>query len=159
MNDYQSLILQSLRQEIAFFNAQIFWIGLFTTAVVVGLYLCALHPLFKYSGRLIPFAIASGLFAIGRADLLMHRAGAYTREIEATLGLGSWEAFKTSHAATRVLPFYDVLALTLWAYLLIWSERQACQQLAGNRRRFYVAGTLILVLLGAISIVYAAGHR
>jgi hypothetical protein len=154
--DYQRVMLQSLRDEIAFFNAQQFVIVLFITAVLVTLYIAAQHERFAGCAGAIPVAIIAGTFALGRADLLMHRAGAYVRTLEQSLPAQGWESFKMALPATRLLPLYDILGLSLLLYLLAWAECEAARQLTGRARTVYLATTVALVIAGFISIVIGA---
>jgi hypothetical protein len=157
MSEYDALMLQSLRAEITFFNVQIFCMVVLVTIVTVALYVLAHRGSFHHCAQLIPFVLASGLFGIGRADLLMHRAGAYVRQLEARSPAGmGWEAFKAGQSATALLPLYDIPSLTLWSYLLIWSEREAWRQRAHPGRLWFALARLILIGLGALSIAYGA---
>jgi hypothetical protein len=154
--NYQRLMLQSLREELAFFNMQQFVIVLFITALLTALFVASQHERLEACARVIPIAVIGGLFALGRADLLMHRAGIYARTIEQSLSDQGWESFKMALPATRLLPLYDVFGLSLWLYLLAWAERQAMHQLKGRTRTVYLTATLALVVAGFVSIVIGA---
>ena len=83
-------MVASLRDEIAFFNAQQFIVALVITIVAVALYVLAHLERLAAVVRLIPIVVISGLFSLGRADLLMHRAGAYVMLMEPQVG--GWES-------------------------------------------------------------------
>src|SRR5581483_8586317 len=101
MNQYEGIMLQSLREEILSFISEEFVLSLLVTILVVVLYIVAIHEQFKRCSRLIPIVIISGLFGIGRADLLMHRAGTYIASFEAQniRTDAAWETFKSAQAA------------------------------------------------------------
>jgi len=153
-------MLGSLREEIAFFNLVQLLVVILVTTLAVAVYLAAHHERFSRAALFVPFLIASGLFAVGRADLLMHRAGSYVAALEqkseGTLG---WESVKLHLTQTKVLPIYDALGLSAWIFLLIWSEREAKQILNPRARTAFVIGTLALVALGGLSIVYGSVVR
>ena len=146
-------MVASLRDEIAFFIAQQFIVALVITVVAVALYVLAHLERLAPVVRLIPIVVISGLFSLGRADLLMHRAGAYVMRMEPQVG--GWESFKNSLAATRLLPLYDVFALTVWVYLFVWSERRVWDS-RSNDRGLYVASTVLLAIIGVVSIAMGA---
>jgi hypothetical protein len=154
MTEYQQFMVESLRQEIAAFSLQQFLLVMFVSAVGVWLYVLAHDERHTACARLIPVVIISGLFAVGRTDLLMHRAGAYVLTLEQSSG---WETFKADQIATKLLPVYDVLALSLWLYLFVWAEIRVWQHASEVReRRLYLATTIALTGLGAVSIVLGA---
>jgi hypothetical protein len=157
MTPYQDVMLGSLREEIAFFNTEQFMIASLVTIIAIGLYVISHSPSFSGCVRIVPIAIGSGLWGVGRTDLLMHRAAKYIMTVEATQagGLG-WEAFKAGLPATHSLPLYDVMALGLWTYLLALSWTTAYRQLRGSRRIAYCTLTGAFVMSGALSIVAAA---
>ena len=161
MTEYQHIMFRSLRDEIAFFNQQQLMILLFVTAIATALYVIAHHEKFRDCAQLIPFVIISGLFALGRADLLMHRAGAFIANFESTLSSSGWESFKNAQLATSVLPLYDILGLTIWIYEFWWAETQMFRRLVGRHRNVYILTTAGLAVLGASSIVFGAiqGYR
>jgi hypothetical protein len=157
MNDpYQLLMVQSLREEIAFFNLQQFALVLFITLFAVFIYVVAHHERFAPCSRLIPIVIISGLFAIGRADMLMHRAGAYIAVMDHDVPSTAWEAYKNEQLATKLLPLYDLFGLSVWVYLFVWAEVQAWRTLGKPRSVVYMAVTAALAVLGAASIVIGA---
>jgi hypothetical protein len=160
VTDYQHFVLQTLRDEILYFNQQQLVIVVVVTLSILGLYVVSHHSQWRNCARLIPVMIISGLAAIGRADLLMHRAGAYVAGVECSLaqpvsGQLMWEAFKSSSNATSWLPAFDLAALTLWAYLLVWAELQVWRDSRGGDR-WFVLGTAVAAVLAGASILVAA---
>jgi hypothetical protein len=156
------LMLQSLRTEIASFNQERLVLSIAITMLIVILYLGAHDQRFAKTALVIPILIGSGFVSIGRTDLLMHRAGAFVRQMEPPIanGIQGWESYKQRRSETRVLPAYDVLALGAWLYILVWAERRAWSLLADSQRLWYLATTIGFNILGLLSIPYGAlaGH-
>src|SRR6266536_1599088 len=104
MSSDQLVMIESLRHEIARFGAQQFGITVLVTIIAAGLYVVGHGERYRGCIRAIPVLIGSGLWAIGRADLLMHRAAGY---MVRKGGAGAeWEAFKSQLASTHLLPLY-----------------------------------------------------
>lgn len=160
MTPYELEMLRSLREEIAFFGLSQLLITLSMTILLVLIFVACQHDRFRSASLIVPFLVASALFAVGRTDLLMHRAAAYIRTLEQLNGgrLG-WEHFKTGLVQTQILPVYDVLALSVWGFVLIWAYRSALTLLDSVQYRRFVWGTSVLIVMSVVSIVYGATAR
>ena len=56
-----------------------------------------------------------------------------------------WETFKTAQLSTKLLPVYDVIGLSLWIYLFVWSEIAVWRMSASSREHsFYMMSTCVL---------------
>lgn len=160
MTPYELEMLRSLREEIAFFGWSQLAICISVTALLIAVFIVSHHTQFRRSALIVPFLIASALFAVGRTDLLMHRAAAYIRTLEASdLARPGWEEFKSTLVQTKLLPLYDLLALSAWCVLLVWSYRRSRELLDKRRSRMFIWSTAALVALSVSSIVYGAVSR
>jgi hypothetical protein len=159
MDAAQQIVLASLRQEILQQGAQQLSISLFSIGAALLLAVLCRSATYAGAAPLIPLILISGAFAIGRSDLLMHRAGAYIAHLEAAQSaaatLAGWESFKTSHTATAWLPVYDVFSVLLVFWLFADGQRLAWRALPQTWRLPFATFTTLIFAAALLSVPLA----
>lgn len=142
-----------LTQEIDTQNVRIYNITTTVLVMVFVAWIASLIPLpnLIYSVTAIPVFAVAWVWAMVRADFLMHRAGAYL----ASSGLSPWETSWPRHYRKWLLVPLDLLSMSAFLFFLIWAEA-TIWNFTNTGWKLYVVTTAVLYLGGMGMIGFVA---